>query len=120
MNLIFLPIQILLVIFLLFAFTRVIFRYREGSIPFGMFLFWTGIWALASVGIIVPDFTTFVAQKIGIGRGSDAVIYASLIVIFYLLFRLMVAIESLRHQITKVIREIALQENSSTKKKKQK
>lgn len=117
MHVIFLPIQILLIVFLLFAFTRVIFRYRDGSIPLGMFLFWTGIWILASVGIIKPDFTTFVAQKVGIGRGADAVIYVSLIILFYLLFRLSVAVESLRHEITKTIREIALSENSAKSKK---
>lgn len=105
---IFLPIQILLLAFLFFAFTRVVFRYRDGSIPLGAFLFWIGIWALASVSIIRPDFTTYFARKIGIGRGADAVIYASLIVLFYLVFRLSVAIESLRHEITKVVRSQAL------------
>lgn len=115
---IFLPIQILLLVFLFFAFTRVILRFREGSIPFGIFLFWVGIWALASVGIIWPDFTTFVAKKIGIGRGSDAVVYAALIILFYLLFRLTVAVENLRHEITKVIREIALADNDKKIKKK--
>ncbi len=112
----FLPIQILILIFLLFAFTRVILRYRDGTIPFGMFLFWTGIWILASLSVIKPDFTTFIAQKAGIGRGADAVIYASLVVIFYLIFRLMVSIENLRHEITRLIREIALQDKSGKKK----
>ncbi len=115
---IFLPIQIMLLAFLFFAFSRVILRYRDGTISMGMFLFWTGIWLLASVSIIKPDFTTFVARQIGIGRGADAVIYASLIVIFYLLFRLSVTIEDLRHEITKVIREIALKEAGSFNKRK--
>lgn len=109
---IFLPIQILLLTFLFFAFSRVILRYREGTIPLGMFLFWVAIWALATVSIISPDFTTFVAKKAGIGRGADAVIYAALIVAFYLIFRLSVALENLRNEITKVIREVALKEAS--------
>lgn len=112
----FLPIQILVLLFLLFAFTRVILRYRDGTIPFGMFLFWAGIWVLASFSVLRPDFTTFIAQKAGIGRGVDAVIYASLVVIFYLIFRLMVSIENLRHQITRLIREIALKEKPKSKK----
>ncbi len=105
---IFLPIQILLLVFLLFAFSRVVLRYREGTIPLGMFLFWVGIWALATLSIIRPDFTTYLARKAGIGRGADAVIYAALIVAFYLIFRITVTIENLRQDITKVIREIAL------------
>ena len=109
---IFLPIQILLLVFLLFAFSRVFLRYREGSIALGMFIFWVGIWILATISIISPEFTTFLARKAGIGRGADAVIYAALIVAFYLIFRLTVAIENLRHEITKVIRELALREPS--------
>ena len=107
---IFLPIQLLLLLFLLFAFTRVILRYRDGSIPSGMFLFWVAVWLLATVSIIKPDFTTYLAKAAGIGRGADAVIYASLIIAFYLIFRLSVSIENLRHDITQVIREIALKD----------
>ena len=112
----FLPIQILLLIFLLFVITRVILRFREGTISLGMFLFWTGFWALATLSVIQPDFTTFVAQRAGIGRGADAVIYGSLIIIFYLIFRLMVMIENVRHEVTKLIREIALSDSHPKRK----
>jgi len=112
-----LPVQVLALLFLLFAFSRVILRYRDSTIPLGMFLFWTGVWVLASVGILRPDFTTFIADQIGIGRGSDAVVYISLVTLFYLIFRLNVTIENLRHQITKLIREIALSDNKTKKKK---
>ncbi|MBI2010411.1 MAG: DUF2304 family protein [Candidatus Chisholmbacteria bacterium] len=107
---IFLPIQIFLLVFLLFAFSRVILRFRDGTIPLGMFLFWVAIWILASFSIIQPNFTSFIAQRMGIGRGADAVIYASLIIVFYLNFRLTVSLENLRHEITKLTREIALKE----------
>lgn len=114
---IFLPIQLLLLVFLLFAFSRVILRFRDGTIPLGMFLFWVGIWLLASFSIIQPDFTSFVAQRIGIGRGVDVVIYASLVIIFYLIFRLTVSLENLHHEVTKLIREIALKEAKVSKSK---
>jgi|SRR3989344_334397 len=107
---IFLPIQILLLVFLLFAFTRVVLRYKDGTIPLGMFLFWIGIWALATLSIIRPDFTTYLARKAGIGRGADAVIYGALIVAFYLIFRITVIIENLRQDITRVVREVALKQ----------
>ena len=107
---IFLPIQILLLVFLLFAFTRVVLRYKDGTIPLGMFLFWIGIWALATLSIIRPDFTTYLARKAGIGRGADVVIYGALIVAFYLIFRITVIIENLRQDITRVVREVALKQ----------
>lgn len=120
MNLIFLPIQILLLFFLLFVFTRVVLRFKEGTIPLGMFLFWAGLWAVASASILWPDSTTLVAQRLGIGRGVDAVIYLALIIMFYLIFRLTVAMENLRHQLTRLIREIALKDNRPAKKRSRK
>lgn len=107
-----LPIRIFLILFLLFAVSRVVLRRREGTISLGNFLFWSSLWILASVGIIRPDFTTYLAQQIGIGRGADVAIYASILVLFYLLFRTNIMIENLRHEITQVIRAIALKDAS--------
>ncbi|MFC1711804.1 DUF2304 family protein [Patescibacteria group bacterium] len=112
-----LPIQIILLIFLVFAISRVVLRMREGSLAVGAFLFWLAIFILAGFAVIDPEFTTFIALKIGIKRGTDVVIYLSLSLLFYLIFRMNIIIENLRQEITKLTREIALK-NSSKKKKK--
>lgn len=108
MNLLLIPLQTGAVVFLLFAFSRVWLRAREGSIGWGMFLFWTAIWLLAILAVIRPEFTTTVANELGVGRGVDAVVYTSIVILFYLNFRSNVLIENLRHEITKLTREIAL------------
>lgn len=108
MNLLLIPLQTGAVVFLLFAFSRVWLRAREGSIGWGMFLFWTSIWLLALLAVIRPEFTTTVANELGVGRGVDAVVYTSIVILFYLNFRSNVLIENLRHEITKLTREIAL------------
>ncbi|MBU1854341.1 MAG: DUF2304 domain-containing protein, partial [Nanoarchaeota archaeon] len=51
----------------------------------------------------------------GIGRPIDVVIYASIIVLFYLIFRMYVKIESMEQNITKVVREVTI--NNPKKKK---
>lgn len=103
-----LPIRILLSLFLLFAVSRAVLRRQEGALSLGNFLFWSGVWLLAAVGILRPDFTSYIAQGIGIGRGADVVTYASILILFYLLFRTHIMIENLRHEITQIIRELAL------------
>lgn len=103
-----LPIQLFLTLFLIFALSRVVLRLKDGGISFAAFLFWFALWALAIVSVLIPDFTTFLAKKIGIGRGVDAVIYISIAILFYLLFRTNVMIENLRQEITRLTREIAL------------
>lgn len=108
MNILAIPIQAGAVFFLIFAFTRVWLRMREGSIGIGMFIFWIVIWGLALVAVVKPGVTTSVANRLGIGRGVDAALYISIVLLFYLNFRSNVMMENLRHEITKLTREIAI------------
>lgn len=116
MNLIFIPIQIILLIFLGFAFSRVILRFKEGSLALGAFLFWAGIWFMAGFTVVFPSFTSYVASQIGIQRGTDAVIYLSLALLFYLIFRTNILIENLKEEISRLTKEITLKRSKNNKK----
>lgn len=104
----FLPVQIIFSAFLLFAASRVLLRLKDGSLTLTAFIFWFGLFLIAILGVFRPELTSLVAQKMGINRGSDAVIYASIILLFYLIFRTNVLLENLRHDLTKLVRLIAL------------
>lgn len=110
MNFLILPVQIILTLFLIFAASRVYLRFKEGTISLGTFLFWFAFWLLAIFTIFYPDFTTYWAQILGIGRGADAIFYISILLLFYLIFRTNVMLENLREEISKLVREIALKE----------
>lgn len=110
----FTSIQLVLLAIILFALSRVLLRAREKMISPRTALFWVLIWAAALVGILAPATTTKIASLFGVGRGVDVIVYVSLTLLFYLVFRVYVAIEDIRHQITFLIRQIALQ-NSSKK-----
>ena len=105
-----LPIQLILLVFIIFAASRVIMQFRGGSIRFGALLFWLGIWAVALIAVFYPDETTRLARFAGIGRGADVIIYVSIAILFYLVFRLHVYLEDLRSQLSSLIREISVQE----------
>jgi hypothetical protein len=105
-----LPVQIGLVIFLAFAVSRVYLRLKSRSLRLGEFLFWIGLWLAALVGILFPEFTTYVAKLVGIGRGADVVVYGAIMLLFYMVFRLNVMLEEVRHEITRVVREVAVGE----------
>lgn len=106
----FLPVQIIFSVFLLFAASRVFLRLKDGSLTLKSFIFWFGLFIVAFIGVFEPELTTLVAQKLGVMRGSDAVIYASIILLFYLIFRTNVMLENLRHDLTKLVRLIALKQ----------
>lgn len=108
MNILIFPIQLAAMAFLIFAFSRVWLRAREGSIGRGMFLFWISVWLLLLVAVVKPELTTQLARKLGIGRGVDVALYISIVALFYLNFRSNVMIENLRHEITRLTRIIAL------------
>lgn len=110
-------IQILLFIFVLFAASRVILRFREKVISTKTALFWVIIWSSAAAGILLPQTTTRIASYFGIGRGVDVIVYVALAILFYLVFRIYVMVEDLRHEITFLVREMALK---NTRKKSRK
>lgn len=106
----FLPVQIMLLVFVLFAASRAVLQFRGGTIRFGALTFWLLIWAVAIVAIFYPEETTRLAKILGIGRGVDVVVYASIAILFYLVFRLHVYLENIRTEISRLIREVAIKE----------
>jgi len=58
--------------------------------------------------IIFPDATSFVAHLLGIGRGADLIIYMSLLITFYLIFRIHLTLARFEQEITEIVRAIAL------------
>lgn len=112
-------IQIFLVVFLLFALSRVILRFRERTLSPVEFLFWATLFIAAMLGILLPDETTKLAKLVGINRGVDFVVYVSIATLFYLVFRIYVLLENLKHEMTQIVRKIAL-ENASQKSHKKK
>ncbi|OGE03729.1 hypothetical protein A3B51_00630 [Candidatus Curtissbacteria bacterium RIFCSPLOWO2_01_FULL_41_18] len=110
-------IQIVLLIFILFALSRVMLRLREKILSTQVAFFWIIVWIAALVGILLPATTSKLAQFFGVGRGVDVIVYISLTLLFYLVFRIYVMIEDLRHEITEIVRHIALQKTIKSPRK---
>lgn len=109
-------VQIALSFFLLFALSRVLLQVRSARISVGSYLFWSALFVFALVGVLDPNLTSTVASWLGIGRGVDAVLYGSVALLFYLIFRLSIAIEETKRQISELVRTIAFLDMKKTKK----
>jgi hypothetical protein len=103
------PAQLLLLPFVLAALAKVIQSYNRRRMPMPDFVFWSLVWIGTASVIIFPDATSLLAHLLGIGRGADLIIYTSLLISFYLIFRLYLALARLEQAITKVVRAIALE-----------
>lgn len=105
--------QILLTIFVIFAVSRVALRFKEGKISTPAMFGWVFLWTAVELIIWVPEVTTSIARILGIGRGADLIIYSSIVVLFYLVFRVYVKLEDIERQITTLVRKIALERRKS-------
>jgi hypothetical protein len=108
-------IQVLVVLFVLFAWSRAFFRMRDKNISIGGFSFWSMIWIAVLIVTLFPGLTTIVSEFVGIGRGMDLVVYASIVLLLYLMFRLYVHVDLQSREITKLVREIAIRDAKKKK-----
>ena len=102
------PIQIIAIIFALFALSRATLRLKDKSINSIQFIFWGLIWVAVIIIAFVPNITSSISNILGIRRGIDVLIYLGMILLFYLIFRLYVKIDRIERDITKIVRKITL------------
>ena len=101
--------QSLFTVFALVAIVSVIKKKKAGQFGAKGMIFWVLFWLTAIVAVLWPDSTTILANRFGIGRGTDFILYISVAVIFYLIFRLHIKIESIGRDITKIVRKETLE-----------
>ena len=101
-------------IFLLFlvgiAMGVVILRYRQSRISNFVFALWISLWSGAAIIILFPDSTMIPARILGLSRGTDLILYVSIIFILFLIFRIHVRLEQTNREITKIVRSLALRD----------
>lgn len=101
-------VQVLAILFGLFAFSRVYLRWKEGKLKPVEVLFWGGIWVFAVIFGIFPQTLSLFSDVVGFGRGLDFIIAFSIILLFYLIFRLYVKLDEIDQNVTRLVREITL------------
>lgn len=66
--------------------------------------------AAAWVSILLPDFTTIVANMLGVGRGADLIIYFFALFTLYALILLYTNVQTLSLQLTALVRQNAIRD----------
>lgn len=64
---------------------------------------------MAIIAVLWPQLTTYVAKAVGVGRGTDLVLYVFVMVFIYNAVATTQRLHRLEHQVTTLTREIALQ-----------
>ena len=105
-------IQIFLLLFVAFAILKTIGRFRKKEITAGQVFFWCLVWITIAFATIFPQWTVIAANKFGVGRGTDFVLYVAVALLLYIVFRLTVRIQKINRDITKIVRKDALQKSN--------
>lgn len=109
------PIQVIAIVFAIFALIKVILRLRKKKLTINEFIFWASIWTILIILSIFPDISHTIAGFFGFGRGLDFFMVSSILLILYLIFRIFIKLEELDSRITKLARSIALKESDAIK-----
>ena len=113
-------IQIIIIIFALFALSRAFLRFKDNKLTKTEFLFWAVLWIAITVISFLPNILNPLSNLFGIGRAVDVIIYISIIVLFYLIFRLYVKIESVGKNLTGIVRKLAINNEKENIRKRKK
>lgn len=101
--------QTILALFALFAITRTLKQYRKQKVSLHWFLLWSGLWVLVIAVAFWPKSADAIASWLGVERGADLALYAAVVVLAYLVFRLFVRQEETERSITELVRRVAIQ-----------
>lgn len=100
--------QLLVVFFAIATLVNIVQLKNKGTLGVKGTFFWILFWVGVSLVVMWPNSVQMIARVFGIGRGSDFVLYISVITLFFLVFRLHIKIENMNRDVTKVVREKAL------------
>lgn len=69
---------------------------------------WGLLWVAAAVAIARPEITGRIAHVLGIGRGTDLVLYFAILAMVFGFFTTYVRLRRIERDLTKIVRELAI------------
>lgn len=110
--------QIIALIIIAFFLSRLFWQKHKKRINKAEFSFWLVFWTLAAAAIIfIKWIDEFIAGLGFSSQGIDVLFYIAVILLFYLVFRIRLRLESMEKNLTHITREIAIKNTKEPKDK---
>lgn len=110
-------IQVILTIILAIMLAVTLRRAWQSVISWAEGVLWSALWLAAAIVVLLPQTASLVARVFGVGRGVDVIVYASVTLLFILVFRLFVTLDQLDQKLTELVRHDALRDLSTSQEK---
>lgn len=105
-------IQIIILLFALFALSRVLLKIKREKTSWKKQIPWLIVWLALILFTLWPATSSYLAALLQVSNGINLLLYISIVVLFYLIYRLYVKIDSLDQTITHLVRELAKRNKS--------
>ena len=80
--------------------------------------FWSLLWFSLIFAIFIPGKANFLAKLLGLENGLDAMFFFGIVALFYAIYRLYIKANETEQILTELVRQIALKNVKSRKKRK--
>lgn len=91
---------------------RLIAQKKSKKIGQNEFIFWLSFWILGTVAIIFIRQIDNLVGLLGFSSGINFLLYLTVIILFYLVFKLRLALAKMDSNLTVIVRKLALMENN--------
>src|SRR3989338_7089642 len=112
--------QIFVTLFVAFALSRVLLRLRDHELGVRESFFWAVIWVGITLVVWIPATALWISRGLGLSSREpiDTLVYMSIVVLFYLIYRINAQHERLEHELARLVRAIGIQQAEKRHKRK--
>lgn len=103
--------QLILSIVIFYILFKTWHSYKTKQISNSFFVLWILLWLIGLSAIYYPGLLSTIAGFLNIGRGVDFALYVSIILIFYLIYKINIKIGKVNRDLTKIVRKLTIEKN---------
>ena len=100
--------QVFLILFACFAMYKIWQQYRADKVSGHWLRVWTILWVVVILVALWPQTTDLVAERVGVGRGADLLVYIAIVFLMYGFARVLSTQEKQRQELTDLVRKLAI------------
>ncbi len=110
------PIRVLALAVAAYLLARLIQRRRQGKISLRRGLLGAAVLLAVGVFMVFPELADRIAAAVGVetATGIDFLVYVAVGLAFFLLFRLFVRLDRVEHELTLLVRHLALRDSDES------
>jgi hypothetical protein len=112
MQVVLTPFSLTIGVLSLIVLFRLTMLWLRHSFSTRIYLIWSSLWIIGALVVFVPEITNGLAGRLGLVRGTDLVLYSSIIALLYLILSLYQYIKNIDYQLTRFVREEALRDST--------